>query len=73
MGQLPDDTLPEEMIQKEIVMTQEVYDAAMQWKAAGALLFGISDKPDEASIPSAAQAAEGMRPIHETVTHILGA
>lgn len=73
MGQLSDDTLPEEMIQNEIVMTQEVYDAAMQWKAAGALLFGISDKPDEASIPSAAQAAEGMRPIHETVTHILGA
>ena len=73
LGQLPDDTLPEIMIQKEIVMTQEVYDAAMGWKAQGALLFGISDKPDEASIPSAAQAAQGLRPIHETETHILGA
>jgi hypothetical protein len=73
LGQLPDDTLPEIMIQKEIVMTQEVYHAAMGWKAQGALLFGISDKPDEASLPSAAQAAEGMRPIHETETHILGA
>ena len=73
MGQLPDDTLPEEMIQNEIVMTQEVYDTAMGWKAQGALLFGISDKPDEASLPSAAQAAQGMHPIHETETHILGA
>jgi hypothetical protein len=73
MGQLSDKTLPEEMIQKEIVMSQEVYAAAMQWKAAGALLFGISDKPDEASIPSADQAAQGMRPIHEIETHILGA
>lgn len=73
MGHLPEETLPEEMIQKEIVLTQEVRQTALQWKAQGVLLFGISDKPDEASLPSAEQAAKGMRPIHETETHILGA
>lgn len=73
MGSLPDDTLRETLLKEEIVLTQEVYAVAMHWQAQGALLFGISDKPDEASLPSAAQAAAGMRPIHHTETHILGA
>jgi hypothetical protein len=73
MGHLPDDTLPETMLKEEIVLTSEVYQIALQWQSAGALLFGISDKPDEASMPSAEQAAAGLRPIHQTETHILGA
>jgi hypothetical protein len=73
LGHLPDDTLPETMLKEEIVLTQEVRQIALQWQDQGALLFGISDKPDEASLPSAEQAAAGMRPIHQTETHILGA
>ncbi len=38
----------------------------------GALLFGLSDKPDEASIPTPDLAAKGYRPIHRVETHALG-
>jgi hypothetical protein len=46
---------------------------ALAWRARGALLFGLSDKPDEASLPSEARAAEGCRSLHETATHVVGA
>jgi hypothetical protein len=38
----------------------------------GVLLFGISDKPDEASVPTIDQAAEGYRPIHRAVMKMYG-
>ncbi len=34
----------------------------------GALIFGVSDKPDEASLPSEEQASAGLRPLHRLVT-----
>ena len=46
---------------EEILLTQEAREAALAWRETGALLFGLSDKPDEASMPSAAQAAQGYR------------
>ena len=73
MGHLPDDSLPETLLKEEIVLTREVYQIALQWQSDGALLFGISDKPDEASMPSDEQAAAGLRPLHQTETHLLGA
>ena len=73
MGHLPDDSLPETLLKEEIVLTREVYQIALQWQSDGALLFGISDKPDEASMPSDEQAAAGLLPLHQTETHILGA
>jgi hypothetical protein len=60
------------LLNEEIVITSEVEQAALRWKAEGALLFGLSDKPDEASIPSPVLAQRGFRPIHQTLTHSVG-
>lgn len=73
MGVTSDSTPASEMLAREIVITQEVRQVALAWKARGALLFGLSDKPDEASIPSEALAAEGFVAIHRAETHAIGA
>jgi hypothetical protein len=62
----------EQLLQQEIVITQEVRALARAWRGRGALLFGLSDKPDEASIPTPELAAQGYQPIHRTETHIVG-
>jgi hypothetical protein len=72
MGWLPDSATAEALLADEIVITEEVRELALVWRQQGALLFGLSDKPDEASIPSDALAAEGYRPIHQTETHAVG-
>ena len=72
MGCLRDDAAVEDLLAEEIVITQEVREAALQWKRQGALLFGLSDKPDEASIPPQDLAAEGLQSIHRVETHAVG-
>jgi hypothetical protein len=72
MGCLGDDASAEELLASEIVITQEVREAALRWRAQGALLFGLSDKPDEASIPTAKLASQGYRAIHRMETHAVG-
>jgi hypothetical protein len=73
MGNLDDNASVEELLSKTITITQEVRQAALTWKAQGALLFGISDKPDEASLPTEALALQGCQPIHRIETDIVGA
>ena len=73
MGQLPADTPLEILLKEEIVITQEVRQVALSWREKGALLFGLSDKPDEASIPTSRMVSEGYRPIHQIETNIIGA
>ena len=70
-GDLPDAS-PGEALVRRIVITQEVRDTALTLLARGALLFGLSDKPDEASVPSAAQAEAGMVPLHHMKTLAVG-
>jgi hypothetical protein len=72
MGCLDDQASVEDLLSSEIVITQEVREAALRWQAAGALLFGLSDKPDEASIPTGDLAAQGFLPIHRVETHTVG-
>lgn len=72
MGQLDESAPLERMLAEEIVITQEVRAIALEWLARGALIFGLSDKPDEASLPTAEAAASGLRPIHRTETHSVG-
>jgi hypothetical protein len=72
MGYLGEDASAEELLKNEIVITQEIRQAALRWKAQGALLFGLSDKPDEASIPTDELAAQGYEPIHRVETHAVG-
>lgn len=72
MGILGDADPTEKLLAEEIVITQEVRAMALEWRERGALLFGLSDKPDEASLPTPEQAARGYRPIHQTETHAVG-
>jgi hypothetical protein len=72
MGHLDDATPLDQLLAEEIVITQEVRLMAREWRERGALLFGLSDKPDEASIPTPELAAMGYQPIHRTATHVVG-
>lgn len=72
MGQMAAETPMDQLLAEEIVLTQEVRKWALAWQAEGALLLGLSDKPDEASIPSPSLAAQGYQPIHKIETSIVG-
>ena len=72
MGWLDDGASAEELVEEEIVITQEVREAALAWRERGAVLFGLSDKPDEASIPMDDLTAQGYQPIHRMETHAIG-
>jgi hypothetical protein len=72
MGQSDDDLPITKLLQEEIVITQEVREIALAWRERGALLFGLSDKPDEASIPTDDLSAQGYQPIHRVETHAIG-
>ena len=72
MGRLGDGAPVVDLLDKEIVITQEVREAALAWKERGVLLFGLSDKPDEASVPPDDLAAQGYLPIHRAETHSVG-
>ena len=73
MGQLANDTPVEQLLKGEITITQEVRQEALSWRERGALLFGLSDKPDEASIPDDEMVSKGYKPIHRVETHVIGA
>jgi hypothetical protein len=70
---LMDNSLPANYyLEGEIVITQEVRSIGLAWQRSGALLFGLSDKPDEASIPTDELKKQGFLPIHQTITHSVG-
>ena len=59
------------ILDQQIVITGEIRDAARIWRDRGALLFGLSDKPDEASIPTPELAARGYQPVHTMRTPVV--
>jgi hypothetical protein len=69
---LPEGADPQDLLSGEIVITQEVREAALEWQRRGALTFGFSDKPDEAAVPTPELAAQGWQPLHRAVTHSVG-
>ena len=73
MDYLPDEAGEERVLAEEIVLTPEVMELARLLRERGVLLFGLTDKPDEASIPSPELAARGYRPIHRTPMKVVGA
>lgn len=72
MGQLAEDAGEETRLREEILITQEVRQAALAARARGALVFGLSDKPDEASLPTEEAKAQGYQPLHRAPTHAYG-
>lgn len=72
MDTLPDDTPQPDILAQEITMTGEVLEMTEQLAAQGVLTFGLSDKPDEASVPSVEAAAQGALPLHRVVMKVVG-
>ena len=72
MDNLPDDTPEADLLANEIFITAEVARVAQRLSEMGVLTFGISDKPDEASLPPKTLAKEGGQPIHRTVMKVFG-
>jgi hypothetical protein len=70
-GDVPDATA-EQVLAQRIVITQEVRQTAADLKQRGTLVFGVSDKPDEASVPTPAQVKAGMKPLHRLETVAVG-
>ncbi len=66
MGQLEEDASVDDLLEGEIVITREVQELALDSTAAGALVFGLSDKPDEAT-----KNGSGT-PLHKKQTHVVG-
>jgi hypothetical protein len=72
MGCLPDDASPLRRLTEEICLTREVLDFGWWLRGRGCLLMAVSDKPDEASLPTPELAARGYLPLHRTSTHVVG-
>jgi hypothetical protein len=72
MDSLPAETDPGRLLAEEIVITREVVDLARFLQEQGVLLFGLSDKPDEASIPRVELVGEGYAPIHRIRMKVVG-
>ena len=70
-GKLPDNAAVENMLAQEILVTGEVRQVALVWQTQGALLFGLSDKPDEAATPTEDLEKAGYEPIHRALTHVV--
>jgi hypothetical protein len=62
----------DQALSQHIVITQEVREAALALRERGTLIFSVSDKPDEASVPSEQQAREGMVALHHLETLVVG-
>jgi hypothetical protein len=72
MGKMSPQTPVDTLLSEEIVITQEVRELMLAWMEQGALLFGLSDKPDEASIPTAEMVSQGYQPIHRIEASVVG-
>jgi len=72
MGCLGEAPSVEDALAREIVLTYEVAQLALHWRDCGATIVGISDKPDEASLPDPDDVAAGYLPLHRTPTHCVG-
>jgi len=72
MDCLPEDVGEERVLAEEIVMTREVADVCRFLRERGVLLFGLTDKPDESSIPRPELAQKGYLPLHRVTMKVVG-
>jgi len=72
MGNLPDNVPLARRLLEEICLTQEVIDVGRWFLARDCLVMALSDKPDEATMPSPEAAIQGHLPLHRTATHVVG-
>jgi len=72
MDSLPDEATEEVVLAEEIVLTREVIELCRYLKGKGVLIFGLTDKPDEASLPPPELRARGYPPLHRARMKLLG-
>jgi len=72
MDRLPDDVEAGRLLDEEIVITPEVADVCRFLREKRALLFGLTDKPDEASIPRPDLTEKGYLPLHRVTMKVVG-
>ncbi len=72
MDRLSDDAGEEMILAEEIVITREVADVCRFLRGKGVLLFGLTDKPDESSIPRPELAQKGYLPLHRVTLKVVG-
>ncbi|RME79399.1 MAG: hypothetical protein D6784_00780 [Chloroflexi bacterium] len=72
MDILPDDTPEADLLAGEITLAGEVVEISEQLASQGVLTFGLSDKPDEASLPRPEDAANGALPLHKITMKVVG-
>ncbi|MEW6365644.1 MAG: hypothetical protein AB1714_13530 [Acidobacteriota bacterium] len=62
----------EQVLAERIAVTQEVREVVDAVRDCGVLAFGVSDKPDEAAVPTGDQVRSGMKPLHRLDTVAIG-
>jgi len=72
MGCLPDNAPLAQRLVEEICLTREVVELIQWARRRGCLLIAVSDKPDEATIPTPELVAQGYLPLHRAPTHMVG-
>ena len=72
MDSLPDEAAEEVILAEEIVLTREVIELCRYLKGRRVLIFGLTDKPDEASLPPPELQARGWPPLHRARMKLLG-
>lgn len=71
-GRLPADAPVERLLAEQVCVTQEVREAALWLRRRGCLVLSMSDKPDEATLPTPELASQGYLPLHRTPTTAVG-
>ncbi len=71
-GRLPEDAPIQQMLAEQVCITQEVREVALWLKRRGCLLLTMSDKPDEATLPTPELASQGYQPLHRLPTMAVG-
>lgn len=61
-----------QILGSKVTITDEVRTKAFEWRDRGALIFGLSDKPDEASCPPAGDAETTGPALHRAPAWIVG-
>ena len=68
----PTDAPLERMLAEQVCITQEVREVALWLRRRGCLVMTMSDKPDEATLPTPELAAQGYQPLHRLQTTAVG-
>ena len=71
MGNMPDNSDVQELLDNEITITEEVYQLALWLRERKCEILCLSDKPDEASTPHPRVSPE-LPPLHKAQTHRVG-